>query len=142
MAQVKLPAGRFTWDDAKATIARAHSSVNGAQEFVGFGMAFSKNLTLSGVLPETPSSLGAPLFAELLGGAELAPLLVKFFGDASCPPPVRAVACYWWIRVFGSVIMWMLILFNPSPTFRVFCITVAAFSLMGVLLISPCPGLC
>ena len=50
------------------------------QEFVGacFGMAFSNILSLSGMLPETPSSLGAPLFAELLGEAELAPLLVKF----------------------------------------------------------------
>ena len=28
LAQVKLPAGRFTWDEAKATIARAHSSLS------------------------------------------------------------------------------------------------------------------
>ena len=35
LAQVKLPGGRFTWDEAKATIARAHSSLSGAQEFVG-----------------------------------------------------------------------------------------------------------
>ena len=80
MAQVELPAGRFAWDEAKATIARAHSSVSGAQEFVGacFGMAFSNILTLSGVLPQTPSSLGVPLFEELWGGPEPAPLLVVF----------------------------------------------------------------
>ena len=32
----------------------------------------------------------------------------------------------------GSVMMWMLFLFNRSPTFRVCCITAAAFSLMDV----------
>ena len=33
--------------------------------------------------------------------------------------------------------MWMLFLFNPSPTFRVRCIAVAAFSLLDVRFIFP-----
>ena len=37
----------------------------------------------------------------------------------------------------GSVMMWLLFLFNPSSTFRVCCITVAAFSLMDVRFIFP-----
>ena len=108
-----------------------------------FGMAFSNNLTLSGVLPETPSSLGAPLFAELLGGAELAPLLVKFSlgmllvfflcalshaagGGAVLLKHLGFSSLQFHreggrlsFRVFGSVMVWMLFLFNPSPTFRV-----------------------
>ena len=72
LAQVKLHACCFTWDEAKATIARAHSSVSDAVS------GWRSRTTSLWLLPEAPSSLGTPLIAELLGGAKLAPLLVKF----------------------------------------------------------------
>ena len=72
------------------------------------GLAFSNDLTLSGVLPKTPSSLDAPLFAELLGGAELAPLLVKFSLGMClvffmCAPS-RALGGHFCLSILGSAV--------------------------------------
>ena len=65
-------------------------------------------------------------------------LLVEFclsiLGSAACNLTGGAVPPS---MSLGSVMMWRLFLFNPSTTFRVCCITVAAFSLMNVRFIFP-----